>query len=66
MRDIEHQELVALRAAGAQIVETLGDPEFRAAHIAGAKHLPLRRVLHDARYQLDFDKPVITYCQDAL
>ncbi len=66
MRNVDHKEVLALRASRAQIVDTLGDREFRSAHIYGAKHLPLKRVLHDARYQLNPERPIVTYCRDNL
>ena len=66
MRNVDHQQVLALRARSAQIVDTLGDREFRSAHIYGAKHLPLKRVLHDARYQIQPERPIVTYCRDNL
>jgi rhodanese-related sulfurtransferase len=66
VRQVIHREVRRLLASGAQIVDVLPSHEFSAAHIKGAIHLPLRRVLADAPAKLDRSRPVIVYCRDSL
>jgi len=55
-----------LAAGGAQIVDVLPSHEYDAAHVRGAFHIPLRRILRDAPGQLDRERPIIVYCRDTL
>ena len=57
-------EVLDLRAAGAQVVEVLPEEEYRWKHIAGAISLPLERLGERASAVLDRDRPIVTYCQD--
>ncbi|MGB3550176.1 MAG: rhodanese-like domain-containing protein [Candidatus Binatus sp.] len=67
MREIRHRELARMRAAGGvQIVDVLPPHEYDAAHIRGAIHIPLRRIIRDAPVSLDRTRPVVVYCRDCL
>ncbi len=66
MREIQHRELAEMVATGAQIVEVLPSHEYNAAHIRGAIHVPLGRILRDAAAALDRDRPLVVYCRDSL
>jgi rhodanese-related sulfurtransferase len=58
------QRLISDR--GAQVVEVLPEEEYRAAHIAGALHLPLKQFSPDlAHARLATDRPVVVYCSGA-
>ena len=61
---IDHVELQALAAAGAQLVEVLPAGEYAAMHLPGAVNLPLKQLNADTARQLDPAKPVIVYCWD--
>jgi rhodanese-related sulfurtransferase len=65
MKIIGHRELIALRNRGAQVIETLPASEYNAAHIAGAIHMPLRRLPGKAAI-LSRERPVVAYCRDSL
>jgi rhodanese-related sulfurtransferase len=56
--------VLALRSAGAQVVEVLPEPEYRWKHIAGALNLPLGRLDERTAAVLDRSRPVVTYCHD--
>ena len=66
MKIINHKEVLALRARGAQIVDVLPASEYNTTHIAGAIHLPLRDVMRKAPSMLARERPVIAYCRDTL
>jgi rhodanese-related sulfurtransferase len=67
VREIEHQELSTIRASGvAQIVDVLPSHEYNAAHIRGAIHVPLGRIMRDAPDHLDRTRPLVVYCRDTL
>ena len=53
-------------SAGAQIVDVLPAHEYNAAHIKGAIHIPLRRILTDAPAMLHRSLPIVVYCRDSL
>ncbi len=50
----------------AQIVDVLPSHEYQTAHIRGAIHIPLRRILSDAPSALNRALPVVVYCRDSL
>jgi rhodanese-related sulfurtransferase len=66
MKTIDHREVLALQARGAQIIETLPPSEYNTTHIKGALHLPLRDVMRKAAATLVRERPVIAYCRDTL
>ena len=67
MREIRHRELAAMRAWGqVQIVDVLPSHEYQTAHIRGATHIPVGRILRDAPNVLEHSRPVVVYCRDSL
>lgn len=63
-RIIDREELEALVAKGAQLVEVLPKEEYEDEHLPGAINIPLRKIDAEARERLDPDRPVIVYCWD--
>ena len=55
-----------MRSVGARIVDVLPSHEYAAAHIRGAVHFTLRRIIRDAPAALDRTCPVVVYCRDSL
>jgi len=55
---------MALREAGAQLVEVLPREEYELEHLPGAVSLPLRELGGRARVILDPSRPVVVYCHD--
>ncbi|WP_084037188.1 rhodanese-like domain-containing protein [Haloechinothrix halophila] len=51
---------------GAQLVEVLPRAEYEHEHIAGARHIWLRKLDTEAPRRLDRNTPVIVYCHDTL
>jgi rhodanese-related sulfurtransferase len=66
VRIVDHREVLAALAAGAQVVDVLPAREYRVAHLRGAVHLPLPRVMAGAGAALDPQRPCVVYCRDAL
>jgi rhodanese-related sulfurtransferase len=66
VREIRHRELLQMLTFGVQIVDALPSHEYDAAHIRGAIHIPLGRVLCDAPGLLDRQRTVVVYCRDCL
>ena len=48
------------------VVDVLPGREYERSHIRGAVHLPLARVLADARIRLPREAPIVVYCRDTL
>jgi phage shock protein E len=63
---IGHEELSALLADGAQLVEVLPAEDYRELHLPGAIHIPLKELDADTAAQLSRSDPVVVYCWDAL
>ena len=66
MREVNHREVLAMFSSGAQIVDVLPAQEYNGAHIKGAVHIPLSRVLTDASRLLDPSQRTVVYCRDSL
>jgi rhodanese-related sulfurtransferase len=66
MREIRHRELLLMRTFGVQIVDVLPSHEYDTAHIRGAIHIPVGRILRDAPKLLDRKRSVVVYCRDSL
>ena len=49
-----------------QIIDVLPTHEYNTAHIRGAIHIPVGRILRDAAAALDRSGPVVVYCRDSL
>jgi rhodanese-related sulfurtransferase len=63
---IDRAELDRLVAAGAQLVETLPEQEYREGHIPGAISIPLKQLTAERAAVLDRSRPVVVYCWDSL
>jgi rhodanese-related sulfurtransferase len=63
---IGRAELERLVAAGAQLVETLPEEEYREGHLPGALSLPLKQLTAERAAALDRARPVVVYCWDSL
>jgi len=61
---VDWREVMALREAGAQLVEVLPREEYELEHLPGAVSLPLRELGGRARVILDPSRPVVVYCHD--
>jgi rhodanese-related sulfurtransferase len=61
VREIRHRELLRTLSSGAQIVDVLPSHEYSTAHISGAIHIPLGRILRDAPALLDRTRTVVVY-----
>jgi rhodanese-related sulfurtransferase len=66
VREIQHRELLRMLSSGAQIVDALPTHEYATAHIRGAIHILVGRILRDAPALLDRTRPVVVYCRDSL
>ena len=66
MREVDHREVIAMLSSGAQIVDVLPPQEYHGAHIKGAVHIPLPRILADAPSLLDRSQQTVVYCRDSL
>jgi rhodanese-related sulfurtransferase len=63
---IDRDELRAVVAAGAQLVEVLPEAEYTEEHLPAAVNLPLRHLTAETIASLDPSRPVVVYCWDAL
>ena len=66
MQTIDHRGVLRLQDERAQVVDVLPAYEYRTAHIHGAIHLPLARILGEASARLTRELPTIVYCRDSL
>jgi rhodanese-related sulfurtransferase len=63
---ITREEVQALMAEGAQIVEVLPSEEYEEEHLAGAINIPLKQLDASGASRLDRARPVVVYCFDFL
>ena len=63
---INRDELLALAARGAQLVEVLPADEYEEEHLPGAVDLPLKSLTAATARMLDVGRPIVVYCWDAL
>jgi len=63
---VSREEVQALIARGAQVVEVLPRDEYDEEHLPGAKNIPLKDLDASGASQLDRARPVIVYCFDFL
>ncbi|HET9659519.1 MAG TPA: rhodanese-like domain-containing protein [Thermomicrobiales bacterium] len=61
---IGHRSVQRLLANGATLIDVLPDEEYANEHIAGAIHIPLRRLDRSTTAHLGKHDPVIVYCWD--
>ena len=66
MREVDHREVHAMLSFDAQILDVLPAQEYNGAHIKGAVHIPLPRILADAPALLDRSRRIVVYCRDSL
>jgi len=66
VREVDHREVIAMLSSGTQIVDVLPPQEYNGAHIKGAVHIPLPRILADAPSLLDRSQRTVVYCRDSL
>ncbi|HEY6397608.1 MAG TPA: rhodanese-like domain-containing protein [Solirubrobacteraceae bacterium] len=59
-------ELETLMEDGVQLVETLPEAEYLAAHLPGARNLPLKQLTARTAGELDRERAVVVYCWDSL
>jgi rhodanese-related sulfurtransferase len=65
-RLVNHRELAAAIERGAAVIDVLPRHEYQSAHLAGARHIPLARLMREAERLLRRERPVAVYCRDAL
>jgi phage shock protein E len=63
---VDLDQLQALIAGGAQLVEVLPREEYDELRLPGAIHLPLKELDRQSAKQLDPGRAVVVYCWDAL
>jgi rhodanese-related sulfurtransferase len=64
VKQIHRDEVRALVAEGAQLVEVLPQAEYVDEHLPGAIHLPLKQLNAVTASVLERTRPVIVYCHD--
>ncbi len=62
--DITRDEVRALVARGAQLVDVLSAEEYAEEHLPGAINIPLNELNEETTAQLRKDRAVIVYCHD--
>jgi rhodanese-related sulfurtransferase len=61
-REVSRTDARKMVAEGAQLIDVRADHEWKAGHIAGAKHVPLPE-LPQRTGEIDKDRPVVVYCR---
>ncbi len=61
---ISRDDLRALLARGAQLVDVLPAAEYAEAHLPGAISIPLKTLDAASTMRLRRDRPVVVYCSD--
>ena len=64
VKQIERDEVRALLAEGAQLVDVLPEREYADEHLQGAVNVPATAIGPDTVGALRRDRPVIVYCYD--
>lgn len=65
-KDISRDEVQALVARGAQVVDVLPKDEYETQHLPGALSIPLKELTAETAVGLHRDRPVVVYCFDFL
>lgn len=60
-RGVSKEQLAALLAQGAQVIDVRTSGEFRGGHVAGSKNIPLENLQNRAG-ELDRARPVLLCC----
>ena len=61
---IERNQVSALVAEGAQLVEVLPADEYEDEHLPGAINIPLKQLNRETAQRLARSRPVVVYCHD--
>ena len=61
---IDREQVMAMVAEGAQLVEVLDRDEYAEEHLRGASNLPLAELRADTAAAFERDRPIIVYCHD--
>ena len=61
---IDLEEVRALIADGAQMLDVMSRSAYEDSHLPGAIHISLKELDAQSAAALDRDRPVITYCSD--
>lgn len=62
---VTRDEVAALLARGAQLVDALPAEAHAASHLPGAINIPIKHLDARSVARLRADRPVVVYCQDA-
>lgn len=63
-KGVMRDELRALLARGAQLVDALPAEEYAESHLPGAINIPIKDLDARAVAELQQDRAVVVYCQD--
>jgi rhodanese-related sulfurtransferase len=63
---VDLEQLQALIAGGAQLVEVLPAEEYEEQHLPGAISIPLKTLDAGTAAGLDRSRPVVVYCWDSI
>lgn len=66
MEEIRREQVQALLARGAQVVDVLPRDEYDTQHLPGAVSIPLKELTAESVAGLRRDQPVVVYCFDFL
>jgi len=64
-QSIDRHRVQELLEGGAQVVEVLEEGQYRRAHLPGAVHLPAWELTPARAADLDRERPIVVYCDDA-
>lgn len=62
--EINREEVAAMAAIGAQLIETLPVKQYEEERLPGAINIPLKKLDNRMAATLDRNKPIIVYCYD--
>jgi rhodanese-related sulfurtransferase len=62
--EISREEVIRMRASGAQLIEVMPEKEYEEEHLPAAINIPLKKLDSKADVVLDRDEALIVYCND--